>query len=1730
MANNIQIVGDILNTSIISRYNEDDVRLISSQNVQELFGDDNDYIEYYVYDIGGNLLNTNINYKSFKLPPNDGLVPTTIPSTNNNEIPTTNIGIVSNTNNYSSSLYPSIEIDPIQDLKTLGYTSGEFSVRYNFFTNKISSPSADLFIKEISSDRTELRVASTTLTNGEIEQNFNILINEINNSPYFSDYLLNFGNNEQVLSVNIALNKIDSGYEILFKLYNPLPDNIVEKTSLWVVDEKSSPYIFDINLDTLITPLPGLQLRGPNFYIPIEQQNTISTQYQTYNDLINNLQSIQSSSYGKILNLLTTQSIDINVDYTSFKEFSFFGSVTQRLINFYDKVKQIEDYNNIITTYTPNIATTSSLQQEIDLSKNSINDIISKFDGFEYYLYFESSSFTWPKTTSTLPYTLAPVSSSLVWFNNYINLATLYDENNVNNLKNAVPAYILDDYDNTQYLLFLNMMGQYFDNIWIFIKAVTDINLANNNLEENVSKDLVYHVLKSYGIKLYNTQGGEDLDQFLIGSNTGSVNFENNFSPTSSYLNNIPKKDLLAEIYKRIYHNLPYLIKNKGTVAGVEGLISVFGITGSILNTKEFGGNVKGSLLKGYNNNKVRSINNDITGSVLSPFISLQQSPASSLEFINNDLHYLDVSFSPQTQIDTYISGAIASNNPTFNLDNYVGDPRQQYNNSYADLETQQKLYFETGVPGHPAFTGSNMDYNGFIRLIQFFDNALFKMIEDFVPARTSLSTGITIKSPVLERNKISYAKPLINNQEVFEAEFNTPSISSEYGNFYDNITGSKEAYYNGELSGSQIDIYNNYFLSSNNSNFYLHPTSSLTPSDIDKFNHSDFNVMLNNISGSRLSLTRQNIEYIPDVSGSLSNRIILSPIELQDSNESLISFVNSRHNGSKVISKAYNTYSDIERSPTGNIIYGGDLSFGKTAAIDQYVRKIGIFTQIVENPFLPKRNNVSIKYLIDEKGNLTELNQRNKHWEEIQNTFIASKNCSISLFDNQKFTNQKLTDGFKKIYNSGYSYEPIFYFLSGSSNTTQDISASFLYTNNTLDQVFNVLPPTNTIDIGNGGIYKTSNGASLKSSPVQPDYLVAYDLFNVGVPLRTGEHNNGVYTNGIVNLPSSYTVPSNNNYSFNINFQIKVKYINNNNTFNGIFRLTRLGNVLGTAINKSFSSDSYYSGTQYLFGSIIPQLELDKNRINKSLTTPLLINYPDGSTESIFANPSIPITLIPYLAKYDITSYPLIYKTYNQSNQTTDYIYKIENSDIYIYGDTSNEFPLTSITETVLDYKLSLTNINLLKGNKIFFEFLINKSSYTLETPVVNLLPGGFAKVDLKGGTPVVYKSFLNFDILNQTINLNGTDLAGNPGKLSDVYGPDFIFLPVGSNSTPNTLYENFGPVNYGFELTPGDLIIMTQSSGSIVNEFNVVAVNQSSGIVKIKVSPLIPSNINTNLYSTVFLKRIKDETSSILQFKKPLGNTSYGLIIPDNLHPEVLANIDNITKEIKQKLLSDQQGNNDILSGLYNQLNSLLPPTITSTITSTSSISPTSTSTPTLTSTPVSTSPQTQTPTQTPTLTPTLTSTPGLTLTPTSTPGTTSTRTPTPTSTPTLTSTQTPTPTSTMTPTLTASSISLSLTYSFVTPSECSGNRFVILLNSATIVDTSVGITTTFSAYVGDTIEIRTTSGTGINCEGATSEFNGSVYLTDSVPGANVTAIVSKILTVSDNNAYVNGFIGIF
>jgi hypothetical protein len=651
MADNIKIIGNLGEIERISRFKSEDINLLPSNNIKQSFGFPDDYIEFFVYDDSNFISYVDYNYKNFKLPSNSYIQ-------NNNQT------------------LPLIEIDPVKDLTNLGYTTGNFKIQYNFFKRKISDFTGELFIEEISEDRTEIRINSTTITTEDLISQTRILISDIESSTYEKVYLLNFNDNLQQLSINVAIDNTTTTPTILFKLYYPLDISVNVKDTLWIVEEITEPYAFDVNLDTLIVLPPIPKLRRPNFDIEIDLKNNLPTGYENYSSLIS---SLTGSSYYNALNYINDNSYDLNIDYTSFGNFIHFSSARKRLDVFNYKLGLIESYNSNINNILSSNSSSFLSNQETASLKLKIDDIISKFDGFEHYLYFESGSKAWPKTSNLKPYTnrfinklfYQPTSSSiwnfthslnelpqvvsiysgsgellvtqsstvgintlslifdttssgyvvlsspstLTWYNSYTSSASNYDEENLDWLYYIIPNYIKNDPDNYQlYYDFIDMIGHYFDNIWIYITSINELYNADNNLEKGISKDIVYDTLKSLGVNLYNSKGGEDFINYIEGTNSGSIIFNDAdpsmFSVTSSFLNNIPRKDLLSELYKRIYHNLPLLLKTKGTSTGLQNLITTFGVTSSIFSPKEFGGTTKSGLLKGYDNDKITIQNN----------------------------------------------------------------------------------------------------------------------------------------------------------------------------------------------------------------------------------------------------------------------------------------------------------------------------------------------------------------------------------------------------------------------------------------------------------------------------------------------------------------------------------------------------------------------------------------------------------------------------------------------------------------------------------------------------------------------------------------------------------------------------------------------------------------------------------------------------------------------------------------------------------------------------------------------------------------------------------------------------------------------------------------------------------------------------------------------------------------------------------------------------------------
>lgn len=421
--------------------------------------------------------------------------------------------------------------------------------------------------------------------------------------------LLNYGEDKQsvVLSYRrgpIDINGIDS---IQLKLLQPVPDDIQINSSVFLGREVAKTVIdkvrvrFTPQLDA--TPY----LRPKNLKVKTDVQTGRLLQNVTLNKL-----SLQSGSVGRLdANQNKTfedeifrqwysydfNSTELNLDFTKYDNFVFYSSATMRLEAFKQKLEELEKLessrNQILTTYTSNTASAAYVYIQEKSAEYALKkeNIIRSFDRYEQYLFFTptgstsaySASFAyvdggleynpigyWPKSGSGLWSVNSTVASE--WYATQSAIAQRFDEFNENNLVNTIPSYLRDDHSSATYLTFVTMIGQLFDNIKLYIDQFPNIYSRNLNPNEELSKDLVNEIAESIGFVLPTIDSVYNLTDNILGTE-----------------NTIPRRDLAAEIYKRLLHNLPFFAKAKGTKTALEAVLNTFGITQQLLSVKETG-------------------------------------------------------------------------------------------------------------------------------------------------------------------------------------------------------------------------------------------------------------------------------------------------------------------------------------------------------------------------------------------------------------------------------------------------------------------------------------------------------------------------------------------------------------------------------------------------------------------------------------------------------------------------------------------------------------------------------------------------------------------------------------------------------------------------------------------------------------------------------------------------------------------------------------------------------------------------------------------------------------------------------------------------------------------------------------------------------------------------------------------------------------------------------------
>lgn len=745
----------------------EDIQLVSSAEISKTFKPNDNFIELSYFTLDNVRLQTIANYSNYSILSGD----TVSGEQGNSEI----------------------GIDIKQDYLSYGFQGQEVKALYNFldypYSNTINPQ--DFYIESISPDRTEIRLVSVNLNGADVLETTNKLKDSFENNTYTPELYIYFGNNIHFSIVNIDVEEFRETFAVLIKLYNPLPSAVNTKIRLNIVEKISDSVAFEIN--TIITPEKEVipTLRGANFAVEVEEQPTEPSQYYNYTELFS---FPTNNTYRELNSLFNEKGAELGIDYSEFENFINFSSAEERLRNFKYKLQLIESYQTNLdniqgtTTSQPLGYTGQGATGTVEYWKKLIEGILNNFDHYERHLFYEKGTTAWPKDNpgTSKPYVNLNSSDpvALAWYNTELQNAVLYDAQNGDILTNTVPAYLLEDPDNRPYELFVHMIAQHFDNLWIYTNHASKKYDADNRLDSGVSKDLVEDLLRNFGVKLYTSNKSvEDLFRYFTTNSydTGNENITQNNLITSGK-ESVSQNNYQKEIYKRIYHNLPLLMKSKGTERGLRALITCFGIPSDVLKVRVFGGEsseefpffggqeaITGSI------DKVR-LNN--TGSIVpGDTLSFYTSILNSDNYYTQDLHRIEVGFSPAYNIDDYIvsQSAVLFPNTPFDIDDYIGDPRGYETNKYPPLYE----YAEGILAGVDAY-----DLKDFVRLIKFFDNVLFRMVKDFTPARAVTDAGIIIKPHLLDRSKFKSPEMTWTRPE-YSGSIDTAFISGSHGNSF---------------------------------------------------------------------------------------------------------------------------------------------------------------------------------------------------------------------------------------------------------------------------------------------------------------------------------------------------------------------------------------------------------------------------------------------------------------------------------------------------------------------------------------------------------------------------------------------------------------------------------------------------------------------------------------------------------------------------------------------------------------------------------------------------------------------------------------------------------------------------------------------------------------------------------------------------------------------------------
>jgi hypothetical protein len=207
-----------------------------------------------------------------------------------------------------------------------------------------------------------------------------------------------------------------------------------------------------------------------------------------------------------------------------------------------------------------------------------------------------------------------------------------------------------------------------------------------------------------------------------------------------------------------------------------------------------------------YSTNKVRfESQTDFNGNDVSGGVNLSvknRATKKAFDQSPTDSNRVGLFFSPTKELNIDIAKSFGG----INLDNYIGDPSDNYKSNYSTLDSLRNYYFKR-------FDGR--DIYAYINLIKLYEKSMFEDIKKMLPARVKATTGLLIEPHILERSKIAQKRPTGDDYQLnSEIKYSDTTFTFAENNQYEtiinadlseNVSGENNQYY-AEIYTASLD------------------------------------------------------------------------------------------------------------------------------------------------------------------------------------------------------------------------------------------------------------------------------------------------------------------------------------------------------------------------------------------------------------------------------------------------------------------------------------------------------------------------------------------------------------------------------------------------------------------------------------------------------------------------------------------------------------------------------------------------------------------------------------------------------------------------------------------------------------------------------------------------------------------------------------------------------------